>query len=150
MNVVVLVGRLTRDPDIRQSQGDTPTVVARYTLAVDRRFNRNGNADQTADFISMVSFGRTAEFIEKYVHKGTKLVVRGRIQTGSYTNKDGQKVYTTDVVGEDVEFAESKKAAEGYDGGNYGSSSGNSSPMNDVDDGFINVPDGIIEELPFA
>ena len=150
MNVVVLVGRLTRDPDIRQSQGDTPTVVARYTLAVDRRFNRNGNADQTADFISMVSFGRTAEFIEKYVHKGTKLVVRGRIQTGSYTNKDGQKVYTTDVVGEDVEFAESKKAAEGYDGGNYGLSSGNSSPMNDVDDGFINVPDGINEELPFA
>ena len=150
MNVVVLVGRLTRDPDIRQSQGDTPTVVARYTLAVDRRFNRNGNADQTADFISIVAFGRTAEFIEKYVHKGTKLVVRGRIQTGSYTNKDGQKVYTTDVVGEDVEFAESKKAAEGYDGGNYGSSSGNSSPMNDVDDGFINVPDGINEELPFA
>ncbi|MCR5024175.1 MAG: single-stranded DNA-binding protein [Lachnospiraceae bacterium] len=150
MNVVVLVGRLTRDPDIRQSQGDTPTVVARYTLAVDRRFNRNGNADQTADFISMVSFGRTAEFIEKYVHKGTKLVVRGRIQTGSYTNKDGQKVYTTDVVGEDVEFAESKKAAEGYDGGNYGSSSGDSSSMNDVDDGFINVPDGINEELPFA
>ena len=150
MNVVALVGRLTRDPDIRQSQGENPTVVARYTLAVDRRFNRNGNADQSADFISMVSFGKTAEFIEKYVHKGTKLVVRGRIQTGSYTNKDGQKVYTTDVVGEDVEFAESKKAAEGYDGGNYGSSAGGSSPVNDVDDGFINVPDGINEELPFA
>ena len=110
MNVVVLVGRLTRDPDIRQSQGENQTIVARYTLAVDRRFSRN-NAEQTADFISMVSFGKTAEFIEKYVHKGTKLVVRGRIQTGSYTNKDGQKVYTTDVVGEDVEFAESKKAA---------------------------------------
>ena len=154
MNVVVLVGRLTRDPDIRQSQGDTPTVVARYTLAVDRRFNRNGNADQTADFISMVSFGKTAEFIEKYVHKGTKLVVRGRIQTGSYTNKDGQKVYTTDVVGEDVEFAESKKAAEGYDGGSsYGGGADNSSNSGSgesVDDGFINVPDGINEELPFA
>ena len=157
MNVVCLVGRLTRDPDIRQSQGENPTVVARYTLAVDRRFARNGNANETADFISMVSFGKTAEFIEKYVHKGTKLCVRGRIQTGSYTNKDGQKVYTTDVVGEDVEFAESKKAAEAYDGGSsYGGSSGGSSSSgssagNDsVDDGFINVPDGINEELPFA
>ena len=153
MNVVVLVGRLTRDPDIRQSQGESQTVVARYTLAVDRRFSRN-NAEQTADFISMVSFGKTAEFIEKYVHKGTKLVVRGRIQTGSYTNKDGQKVYTTDVVGEDVEFAESRKASEGFEGGSsYNSSApaetgGNSG--SDVDDGFINVPDGISEELPFA
>ncbi len=152
MNVVALVGRLTRDPDIRQSQGENPTIVARYTLAVDRRFSRNGNADQNADFISMVSFGKTAEFIEKYVHKGTKLCVRGRIQTGSYTNKDGQKVYTTDVVGEDVEFAESKKASEGYDGG----SSYDTAPMDagstsgGVDDGFINVPDGINEELPFA
>jgi len=152
MNVVALVGRLTRDPDIRQSQGENPTVVARYTLAVDRRFSRNGNADQTADFISMVSFGKTAEFLEKYVHKGTKICVRGRIQTGSYTNKDGQKVYTTDVVGEDVEFAESKKASEGYDGG----SSYNSAPQEPagtgsaVDDGFINVPDGINEELPFV
>ena len=151
MNVVVLVGRLTRDPDIRQSQGENQTIVARYTLAVDRRFSRNGNADQTADFISMVSFGKTAEFIEKYVHKGTKLCVRGRIQTGSYTNKDGQKVYTTDVVGEDVEFAESKKASEGYDGGSdYSSPADNGSSAGGVDDGFINVPDGINEELPFA
>ncbi len=152
MNVVALVGRLTRDPDIRQSQGENPTVVARYTLAVDRRYNRNGNADQTADFISMVSFGKTAEFIEKYVHKGTKICVRGRIQTGSYTNKDGQKVYTTDVVGEDVEFAESKKASEGYDGGSsYSSAPQESSGSGSaVDDGFINVPDGINEELPFA
>ncbi|MBQ6967506.1 MAG: single-stranded DNA-binding protein [Lachnospiraceae bacterium] len=148
MNVVVLVGRLTRDPDIRQSQGENQTVVARYTLAVDRRFSRN-NSEQNADFISMVSFGKTAEFIEKYVKKGTKLVVRGRIQTGSYTNKDGQKVYTTDVVGEDVEFAESKKASEGADGG-----SSYSEPRGDAgsgaDDGFINVPEGINEELPFA
>jgi len=152
MNVVALVGRLTRDPDIRQSQGENPTVVARYTLAVDRRFNRNGNADQTADFISMVSFGKTAEFIEKYIHKGTKICVRGRIQTGSYTNKDGQKVYTTDVVGEDVEFAESKKASDSYDGGSsYGSAALESSGSGSaVDDGFINVPDGINEELPFA
>ncbi|MBQ9550391.1 MAG: single-stranded DNA-binding protein [Lachnospiraceae bacterium] len=152
MNVVALVGRLTRDPDIRQSQGENPTVVARYTLAVDRRFNRNGNADQTADFISMVSFGKTAEFIEKYIHKGTKICVRGRIQTGSYTNKDGQKVYTTDVVGEDVEFAESKKASDSYDGGSsYNSAALESSGSGSVvDDGFINVPDGINEELPFA
>lgn len=152
MNVVALVGRLTRDPDIRQSQGDNPTVVARYTLAVDRRFSRNGNAEQNADFISMVSFGKTAEFIEKYVHKGTKLCVRGRIQTGSYTNKDGQKVYTTDVVGEDVEFAESKKASEGYDGGSDYSAPANTGndTSGGVDDGFINVPDGINEELPFA
>lgn len=152
MNVVALVGRLTRDPDIRQSQGENPTVVARYTLAVDRRFSRNGNADQTADFISMVSFGKTAEFIEKYIHKGTKICVRGRIQTGSYTNKDGQKVYTTDVVGEDVEFAESKKASDGYDGGSSYSSAATESAGSGsaVDDGFINVPDGINEELPFV
>ncbi|SKB47385.1 single-strand binding protein [Lachnospiraceae bacterium] len=111
MNKVILMGRLTRDPDIRHSQGENATVIARYTLAVDRRFKQDG-ADQTADFISMVSFGRQAEFIEKYVHKGTKLVISGRIQTGSYTNRDGQKVYTTDVVGEEVEFAESKSVAE--------------------------------------
>ncbi len=153
MNVVVLVGRLTRDPDIRQSQNENSTVVARYTLAVDRRYVKNGSSDQTADFISMVSFGKTAEFIEKYVHKGTKLVVRGRIQTGSYTNKDGQKVYTTDVVGEDVEFAESKKAQEGSLGGSEISSQGaggNTPPPVQADDGFINVPEGISEDLPFA
>mgnify|MGYP002625378745 CR=1 FL=1 len=111
MNKVILMGRLTRDPDIRQSQGESSTVVSRYTLAVDRRFKRDG-ADQTADFISCVAFGKTAEFMEKYTHKGTKLVVSGRIQTGSYTNKDGQKVYTTDVVTEDVEFADRKQFAE--------------------------------------
>ena len=152
MNKAMIVGRLTRDPDIRQSQGENQTVVARYTLAVDRRFSRN-NSEQSADFISMVSFGKTAEFIEKYVRKGTKLVVRGRIQTGSYTNRDGQKVYTTDVVGEDVEFAESKKASEGADGGaSYSEPRGDagSSYSGGADDGFINVPDGINEELPFA
>ena len=109
MNVVVLVGRLTRDPDIRQSQGENATVVARYTLAVDRRFVRNGGADQSADFISMVSFGKTAEFIEKYVHKGTKLAVRGRIQTGSYTNKDGQLVSRQYRYKFNLEFPEKAK-----------------------------------------
>ena len=150
MNKVILMGRLTRDPDIRQGQGEGSTVVSRYTLAVDRRFKRDG-ADQTADFISCVAFGKTAEFMEKYTHKGTKLVVSGRIQTGSYTNKDGQKVYTTDVVTDEVEFAESKKAAESYDAGSsYSAPSEASSAPKAADDGFMNVPDGIDEELPFA
>ena len=100
MNKVILMGRLTREPDIRYSQGERATAVARYTLAVDRRFSRGGDngGEQTADFISCVAFGRSAEFAEKYLHQGTKIVVTGRIQTGSYTNRDGQKVYTTDVV----------------------------------------------------
>ena len=115
MNKVILMGRLTRDPEVRYSQGDTPTAFARYTLAVDRRFNRNGD-DATADFISCVAFGRSAEFAEKYLHKGTKIALTGRIQTGSYTNRDGVKVYTTDVVVEDQEFAESKNSSGG-DGG---------------------------------
>ena len=106
MNKVILMGRLTRDPDIRSSQSDNSTTVARFTIAVDRRFNRDG--DQSADFISCVAFGRTADFFERYVKQGTKVCVEGRIQTGSYTNRDGQKVYTTDVVVENVEFAESK------------------------------------------
>ncbi|MCR5527131.1 MAG: single-stranded DNA-binding protein [Lachnospiraceae bacterium] len=151
MNKVILMGRLTRDPDIRHTQGENSMVVARYTLAVDRRFRRDG-ADQSADFISCVSFGKQAEFIEKYVHKGTKIAMTGRIQTGSYTNKDGQKVYTTDVVAEEVEFAESKRAADSYDGGSsYGAPMSNSQPAPQAaDDGFMNVPDGIDEELPFG
>ena len=110
MNKVILMGRLTRDPDVRYSQGESATAVARFTLAVDRRFRRNGE-DTTADFIGCVAFGRQAEFAEKYLRQGTKVVLTGRIQTGSYTNRDGQKVYTTDVVAEDLEFAESKAAA---------------------------------------
>lgn len=125
MNTVVLMGRLTRDADIRQSQGQNPTTVARYTLAVDRK-----GKDAGADFINMVSFGKTAEFIEKYVHKGTKIALRGRIQTGSY-EKDGKKIYTTDVIAEEVEFAESKKTQE---------------ENSNLDD-FVNVD---AEELPFA
>ena len=105
MNKVILMGRLTRDPEVRYSQGEQATAIARYTLAVDRRFKRDG--DQTADFIGCVAFGKLGEFAEKYLRKGTKVVVTGRIQTGSYTNKDGQKVYTTDVVVEECEFAES-------------------------------------------
>lgn len=147
MNKVILIGRLTRDPEVRYSQGDTPMAVARYTLAVDRRFSRNNQDGQTADFIGCVAFGRSGEFAEKYFHKGIKVVVEGRIQTGSYTNKDGVKVYTTDVVVENQEFAESKNA-QGE--GGYAPAPGmQTAPSAPVDDGFMNIPDGI-EDLPFS
>ena len=112
MNKVILMGRLTRDPEIRYSQGERQMAIARYTLAVDRRGRGNANGDSTADFIQCVAFDRAAEFAEKYLHQGTKLLVTGRIQTGSYTNRDGQKVYTTDIIVEDQEFAESKASSE--------------------------------------
>ena len=146
MNKVVLMGRLTRDPEVRYSQGENALAIARYTLAVDRRFKRDG--EQTADFINCVAFGRSAEFAEKYLHKGTKVVVEGRIQTGSYTNKDGVKVYTTDVVVESQEFAESKNAQSGNGGGSEGGYANSQQPQADAD-GFMNIPDGI-EELPFT
>ena len=146
MNKVILMGRLTRDPDIRYSQGENAMAVARYTLAVDRRGRKDGSSDQTADFISCVSFGKIAEFAERYLHQGTKIVAEGRIQTGSYTNKDGQKVYTTDVVVENCEFAESKNSAS--DAGNYSSS--RPEPTSAAGDGFMNIPDGVEDEgLPF-
>ena len=149
MNKVVLMGRLTRDPDVRYSQGESATAVARYTLAVDRRFRRDG--DQSADFIGCVAFGRQAEFAEKYLRQGTKIAISGRIQTGSYTNRDGQKVYTTDVVVEEQEFAESRREQsqnnpdQNHSGQNQNSYGGNASGG----DGFMNIPDGIDEELPF-
>ena len=149
MNKVILMGRLTRDPEIRYSQGENALAIARYTLAVDRRFNRNGD-ENTADFISCVAFGKAGEFAEKYLHKGTKIAVTGRIQTGSYTNKDGVKVYTTDVVVEDHEFAESKNSGSASDGGYAGGFGGSSRPEPaGAGDGFMNIPDGIDEELPF-
>lgn len=145
MNKVILMGRLTRDPEVRYSQGEQATAIARYTLAVDRRFKR-GDDQQTADFIGCVAFGKLGEFAEKYLRRGTKVVVTGRIQTGSYTNKDGQKVYTTDVVVEECEFAESKSAG----GDNAGfTPSDRPSPSSAAGDGFMNIPDGIDEELPF-
>ena len=149
MNKVILMGRLTRDAAIRYSQGEPSTAVARFTLAVDRRVRRDGNnGEQTADFINCVAFNRTAEFLERFGRKGTKFVLEGRIQTGSYTNKDGQRVYTTDVVAESVEFAESKNASGGGDGfGGVGMSA--PSPSGAAGDGFMNIPDGIDEELPF-
>ncbi len=151
MNKVILMGRLTKDPDVRYTQGESSTAIARYTLAVDRRFARRDQQDaQTADFIGIVAFGKAGEFAEKYLKKGTKIIVTGRIQTGSYTNKDGQKVYTTDVVAEDQEFAESKNAAGGNGGfsGAGSTSSGSEKPVA-ASDGFMNIPDGIDEELPF-
>lgn len=132
------MGRLTRDPEVRYTQGDNAMAIARYSLAVDRRFKRDGEPD--ADFINCVAFGKSGEFAEKYLKKGTKIAVVGRIQTGSYTNKDGQKVYTTDVVVEEQEFAESK---------NSGSSDNNQSAPANKNTDFMNIPDGIDEELPF-
>ena len=138
MNKVILMGRLTRDPDIRWTQGQNQTAVARYTLAVDRRFKREGD-QQTADFISCVAFGRGGEFAEKYLHQGTKIIVTGRIQTGSYTNREGQKVYTTDVIVEEQEFAESK-----------GTGGSQAEAPAAPDDGFVDVPDDLSEDgLPF-
>ena len=198
MNKVILMGRLTRDPEVRYSAGENALAIARYTLAVDRRFRRDGEA--TADFISCVSFGRTAEFAEKYFRQGLKIIVSGRIQTGSYTNNSGQKVYTTDVVVEEQEFAEGKNSSQqgagqsqpqpqgasqsqpqsqgyGQQGGynaqqpqgtpqfqpqpqGYGQQGGYSAPQNAQqnygggsfgmgDDGFMNIPEGLDDELPF-
>ncbi|AOZ97572.1 single-strand DNA-binding protein [Butyrivibrio sp. INlla18] len=150
MNKVILCGRLTRDPEVRYSQGENSMAIARYTLAVDRRVNRSNQQDgQTADFIGIVAFGKSGEFAEKYLKKGTKVIVTGRIQTGSYTNKDGVKVYTTDVVAEDQEFAESKNSSAG-NGGSFGGSAPSNEPApSAAGDGFMNIPDGIDEELPF-
>ena len=154
MNKVILMGRLTREPDVRYSQNaDGSMAVARYTLAVDRRRARNNNDEQSADFISCVAFGRSGEFAEKYLHQGTKIVVTGRIQTGSYTNKDGQRVYTTDVVVEEQEFAESKASSDSYAAShpqqNAAPAPSMPSPGAASADGFMNIPDGIDEELPF-
>jgi single-strand DNA-binding protein len=146
MNKVILMGRLTRDAEVRYSQGDASTAVARFSLAVDRRFKRDGD-DQSADFINCVAFGRTGEFMERFGRKGTKFLVEGRIQTGSYTNKDGQRVYTTDVVVEQIEFAESKSSNDGNNGGYVRTN--RPTPSGASGDGFMNIPDGIDEELPF-
>ncbi|HHV11413.1 MAG TPA: single-stranded DNA-binding protein [Clostridiales bacterium] len=154
MNKAIIIGRLTRDPEVRYSQGDNSMAIARFTLAVDRRFKRAGET-QEADFISCVAFGKQAEFVEKYFRQGMKMVLSGRIQTGSYTNKDGQKVYTTDVVAEDIEFAESKGSNPGGGDSGYQGNSNNQSnnfrpePSSAMGDGFMNIPDGIDEELPF-
>lgn len=145
MNKVILMGRLTRAPEVRYSSGENSKAVARYTLAVDRRFKRDGEA--SADFISCVAFGKAAEFAEKYFRQGLKIVVEGRIQTGNYTDKDGIKRYTTDIMVESQEFAESKAASEGR--GQAGGQAAAQDAPKPGDDGFMNIPDGIDEELPF-
>ena len=137
MNRTILIGRLTRDVDIRYSQGQNQTAIARYTLAVDRKF-KDSNGNYMADFINCVAFGKSAEFAEKYFHKGLKIAVVGRLQSGSYTDKDGRKVYTTDVVVEEQEFCESKSQQKE-----------SQKPEPSSGDGWMNIPDGINEELPF-
>ena len=166
MNKVILMGRLTRDPEVRYSQGERQMAIARYTLAVDRRGRRDAGQDAQADFINCVAFDRAGEFAEKYFRKGMRVLVSGRIQTGSYQNKDGQTVYTTDVVIEDQEFADSKGASAGNDGfanqsyanqGGQRYSGGQSyqpqsrpAPSSALADGFMNIPDGVDDEgLPF-
>lgn len=144
MNKVILMGRLTRDPNVRYTQGAESTCVARYTLAVDRRVKQEGQ--QSADFIGCVAFGRNGEFAEKYLKQGSKIIVTGHIQTGSYTNRDGNKVYTTDIVIEEQEFAESKAAAERNQ-----QQEQQPQPQPETDEnGFMNIPDGLDEELPFS
>lgn len=154
MNKVILMGRLTRDPEVRYSQGATQTAVGRFSIAVDRRFKRDGEPD--ADFFNCTAFGKQAEFVERYLHKGTKVVVVGRIQNDNYTNRDGQMVYSVRIMVEEIEFAESKNASAGgpdggFTGGGYNGMSNNFNrpAPSGADDGFMNIPDGIDEELPF-
>lgn len=146
MNKVILMGRLTRDPEMRNSNGESNTAIACYTLAVDRRYKREGDAG--ADFISCVAFGCSAEFAEKYFRQGLKIVITGRIQTGSYTNRDGNKVYTTDVVVEDQEFVEMRMAAAQRN--REESSQERPEPMPVDENGFMTLPEDFDEELPFA
>ena len=147
MNRVILMGRLTRDPEVRYSQGEKSMAIARYTLAVDRRGRRNQDSEQTADFINCVGFDKAGEFAEKYFRQGMRVLISGRIQTGSYTNRDGQKVYTTNIIVDDQEFADSKNAS----GSNGSNNSGyRPEPSSAIGDGFMNIPDGFEDEgLPF-
>ena len=149
MNKVILCGRLTRDPEVRYSSRENQTAVARYTLAVDRRFKRQGD-EQTADFINCVAFDRAGEFAEKYFRQGMRVLVSGRLQTGSYVNKDGQRVYTTEVILDDQEFADSKGAASDMSGYGQSAPSQRPAPTSAIGDGFMNIPDGVEDEgLPF-
>ncbi|MDY2790064.1 MAG: single-stranded DNA-binding protein [Lachnospiraceae bacterium] len=146
MNKVILMGRLTRDPEIRYSQGASQTAVGRFSLAVDRRFKREGQPD--ADFFNCTTFGKQSEFVEKYLHQGTKVVVTGRIQNDNYTNSNGEKVYSVQVIVEEIEFAESKNASQSYNGG-APAGGGAPAPSAASGDGFINIESGVEETLPF-
>ena len=148
MNKTILMGRLTKDPEVKYLQDENSTAMARYTLAVDRRYRKDGKAE--TDFISCVTFGKNAEFAEKYLKKGLKILVSGRIQTGSYVNKEGQKVYTTEVILDDQEFADSKGAASDMSGYGQSAPSQRPAPTSAIGDGFMNIPDGVEDEgLPF-
>ena len=148
MNKIILMGRLTRDPEVRYSQGENSLAIARFSLAVDRRFKRQGEPD--ADFFNCTAFGRQAEFVEKYLKQGTKILLSGRVQNDNYTNKEGQKVYSVQIIAEEMEFAESKSAASG--GGNaFNQEFRPDAPEpNQAADGFMNIPTGLEEELPFS
>lgn len=148
MNKVILMGRLTRDPEVRYSQGERSMAIARYTLAVDRRGSKNSSdGQQAADFINCVAFDKRGEFAEKYFRQGMRVLISGRIQTGNYTNRDGQKVYTTDVIVDEQEFADSKNAGNGGNGGGTAAALAPSP----IGDGFMNIPDGLdeLDGLPF-
>ena len=157
MNKVILMGRLTRDPEVRYSQGASQTAVARFSIAVDRRFKREGEPD--ADFFNCTAFGKQAEFVERYLHKGIKILLSGRVQNDNYTNKEGQMVYSVRVMVDEIEFAESKNASGGnaggfgngggYNNGGYAGGAGSAPAPSGAGDGFMNIPDGIDEELPF-
>lgn len=148
MNKIILMGRLTRDPEVRYSQGENSLAIARFSLAVDRRFKRQGEPD--ADFFNCTAFGKQAEFVEKYLKQGTKILLSGRVQNDNYTNKEGQKVYSVQIIAEEIEFAESKVAASG--GGNsFNQDFRPDVPEpNQAADGFMNIPTGLEEELPFS
>ena len=148
MNKVVLMGRLTRDPDIRYSAGENSAAVARYTLAVERKYKKE--KETNADFIGCVAFGRNAEFAEKYLRQGLRILITGRIQTGSYTNREGVKIYTTDIVVEEQEFAESKNQNKDVQQGPPLQEGRGSSQLEQDEDGFMKIPDVIDEELPFS
>lgn len=153
MNKVILMGRLTRDPMVNYTQGERSMAIARFTMAVDRRYVKrdpNNPEQQTADFIQCVAFDKNGEFAEKYLHQGTKIALEGRIQTGSYTNREGQRVYTTDIVVEHMEFAESKAAQNRANGNNDSYMAGGILQQPTDADGFMNIPDGVEDEgLPF-
>ena len=148
MNKIILMGRLTRDPEIRYAQGENQMAIARFSLAVDRRFKRQGDPD--ADFFNCTAFGRQAEFVERYLKQGTKILLAGRVQNDNYTNKNGEKVYSVQIIAEEIEFAESKGSGSqpgGDSQSNYQPAT--PSPAQAADDGFLNIPNGIEEELPF-
>lgn len=149
MNKLILMGRLTRDPEVRYSQGESSLAIARFSLAVDRRFKRAGEPD--ADFFNCTAFGKQAEFVERYLKQGTKILLTGRVQNDNYTNKEGQKVYSVQVIAEEIEFAESKNASAANQaaGGFQPAMPMQPEPSQAVGDGFMNIPDGIDEELPF-